>query len=716
MARTQRDLKGWTYILTGDDAETTPGTPRRSRRNSPRKAALESLYLRREEDDLELRVGDIVIIQDGDSEAEVVLIKDIALGVINIIDVTVVLLLLLKYVDEKVKSDAQEVFLTPYASAIRLSEVVAKANVVSEAEYSQIVIDESNRDSTFVCRRGCDTNAEKFTEVLDFREWHNEFKKNTADAMNRIWSEVMPTEYKSPFKKVETPRKPSKVTQKLKELESDGEDEYEEEEEEAETSDSEVEEEEEVTPKKRKRSSVSVSPTKRRLYVRSKTTAESLRKQFLVDPGRSTPSAVDPSSQAFKEVRARLHTSPRLVDLPCRINEFTTLYMNLENAINEKTGCCVYVSGTPGVGKTATVREVVAHLKEGVEQNLVGPFEYLEINGLKLLSPNTSYEILWEKISGLKVSALNAALLLEEYFRNEKGEDRKPLVVLMDELDQIVTAKQNVMYNFFNWPTYAKSNLVVIAVANTMDLPERVLSNKISSRLGLRRIQFIGYTFQQLGEIIANRLVTFAKESGKNVEIHPDAIGFASRKVANVSGDARRALNICRRAVEIAEKEYLESGNQSDHYTVTISHISKAINETTHSPTAQLIASLSFASKVVLVAVLLRMKRSGLARNSMGDIIEEIKNTLALQTVPNTLLEKLKATFHDVLFSGAFVAGFGTNVRVHRFKHIITELVENGILLHQNVRSERHAMISLSVSEDEVVGVLRQDGDVARMM
>jgi origin recognition complex subunit 1 len=42
----------------------------------------------------------------------------------------------------------------------------------------------------------------------------------------------------------------------------------------------------------------------------------------------------------------------------------------------------------------------------------------------------------------------------------------------MDELDLLVTAKQTVMYNFF------------VAVANTMDLPERMLSNKISSRLG----------------------------------------------------------------------------------------------------------------------------------------------------------------------------------------------------------------------------------------
>jgi len=54
----------------------------------------------------------------------------------------------------------------------------------------------------------------------------------------------------------------------------------------------------------------------------------------------------------------------------------------------------------------------------------------------------------------------------------------------MDELDQLVTAKQDVIYNFFNWPTLVGSKLIVLAVANTMDLPERVMSGRVRSRLG----------------------------------------------------------------------------------------------------------------------------------------------------------------------------------------------------------------------------------------
>jgi origin recognition complex subunit 1 len=64
-------------------------------------------------------------------------------------------------------------------------------------------------------------------------------------------------------------------------------------------------------------------------------------------------------------------------------------------------------------------------------------------------------------------------------------------VVLMDELDQLMTAKQDVVYNFFNWPTLAGAKLVVLAVANTMDLPERVMSGRVRSRLGEELFLFL---------------------------------------------------------------------------------------------------------------------------------------------------------------------------------------------------------------------------------
>ena len=83
--------------------------------------------------------------------------------------------------------------------------------------------------------------------------------------------------------------------------------------------------------------------------------------------------------------------------------------------------------------------------------------------------------------------------------------------------------------------------------------------NRVSSRIGLTRLTFSPYTHQQLQEIVTARL------SGLSV-FDNDAIQLVSRKVASLSGDARRALDICRRATEIAQAQ------QSMYFLKTLNH------------------------------------------------------------------------------------------------------------------------------------------------
>ena len=73
-------------------------------------------------------------------------------------------------------------------------------------------------------------------------------------------------------------------------------------------------------------------------------------------------------------------------------------------------------------------------------------------------------------------------------------------------MDLLCSKRQDVVYNLLDWPTYKSSRLVVITIANTMDLPERVLMGRVTSRLGLTRLTFQSYTHMQLMEIVKTRL------------------------------------------------------------------------------------------------------------------------------------------------------------------------------------------------------------------
>lgn len=56
-------------------------------------------------------------------------------------------------------------------------------------------------------------------------------------------------------------------------------------------------------------------------------------------------------------------------------------------------------------------------------------------------------------------------------------------IVAVDEMDILVTKKQSVLYNFFDWPTRKGVPLVVIGISNTLNLPDQMMA-RITSRLG----------------------------------------------------------------------------------------------------------------------------------------------------------------------------------------------------------------------------------------
>ncbi|KAJ5689878.1 Origin recognition complex subunit 1 [Penicillium macrosclerotiorum] len=508
------------------------------------------------------------------------------------------------------------------------------------------------------------------------------------------------------------------------------------------------------------------TPRKRQRMAATNTTPKSQRKKPLTTPSHKrivvkkplefTPlgtRVLSPSHFAspYRQARTLLHVSAVPESLPCRKNEFDTVYNHLSAAILEGTGACIYISGTPGTGKTATVREVVAQLNAAVLAEEMNDFIFVEINGMKVTDPHQSYSLLWEALKGDRVSPSHALDLLENEFSHPSPR-QVSCVVLMDELDQLVTKNQSVMYNFFNWPALRHSRLIVLAVANTMDLPERTLSNKISSRLGLTRITFPGYRHTDLMEIISTRL---ANVPGNIVD--PDAIQFASRKVAAVSGDARRALDICRRAVEIAEQEADEDANASSILNdeaeplpptpsktpgrqanalskgsigeapaarpaptkgqpgrVTIATIKQAIQEATSTPLQQSLRCLPLSGKLFLAALLARVQRTGITESTFGDVLDEARRiadaAVAVAGIAGTSVKD-------------FLLGGGANARVRSLGSAAMELMNSGIVaLEQGTgsksllggftiptRGDRSSKIRLRVAAEDVKLAFRED-------
>ncbi|XP_031281563.1 origin of replication complex subunit 1B-like [Pistacia vera] len=307
-----------------------------------------------------------------------------------------------------------------------------------------------------------------------------------------------------------------------------------------------------------------------------------------------------------------LATLPK--SLPCRNKEMEEVTTFIKGAICDDhcLGRCLYIHGVPGTGKTMSVLSVMRNLKSEVEAGSIRPYSFVEVNGLKLASPENIYRVIYEALSGHRVGWKKALQLLNERFSDGKKickEDDRPCILLIDELDLLVTRNQSVLYNILDWPTKPHSKLIVIGIANTMDLPEKLLP-RISSRMGVQRLCFGPYNYQQLQEIISSRL--------EGIEaFERQAIEFASRKVAAISGDARRALEICRRAAEIADYRIKKltvnpSSASAGKGLVAMADVEAAIQEMFQAPHIQVMKSSSKLSKIFLTAMVHELYKTGM--------------------------------------------------------------------------------------------------------
>jgi len=205
--------------------------------------------------------------------------------------------------------------------------------------------------------------------------------------------------------------------------------------------------------------------------------------------------------------------------------------------------------------------------------------------------------------------------------------------------------------------------------------------------------------------------------------VDSDAIQFASRKVAAVSGDARRALDICRRAVEIVEYTSGKADNTSIPSTptktrpfgpkgqarVTIAVIKQAINEATSSPLQQYLRHLPLTAKVFLAAVLARIRRSGVGENIMADVIDEAERMAKIAG---------DSEIEEMLLSSEVIARKGI-VGGGRMAGLISAaimLMEAGVIGLEMKKGERAGRVRLSVGEEEISSALRDDRQVGRMI
>lgn len=216
--------------------------------------------------------------------------------------------------------------------------------------------------------------------------------------------------------------------------------------------------------------------------------------------------------------------------------------------------------------------------------------------------------------------------------------------------------------------------------------------------------------------------------------VDPDAVQFASRKVAAVSGDARRALDICRRAVELAEADALESdaiqgtpsksaakvGKDSQLLKaagkVTIATVKRAINEATTNPLQQYLRGLSLSSKLLLAALLTRTRRTGITESVLGEVLDEARRMAKMDTGNNMVEFLLKDELSAKAKSMQFAARHSSKApRVIAMGSSVIDLMEAGVIGLEARRADRTGKIRLSIGEEDVKLAFKDDPEIKNL-
>ncbi|KAK2810381.1 hypothetical protein FQN50_003112 [Emmonsiellopsis sp. PD_5] len=260
-----------------------------------------------------------------------------------------------------------------------------------------------------------------------------------------------------------------------------------------------------------------------------------------------------PARQLF----ARSAAPTRLVG---RDTEREELCAFLQDAIESKHGGCMYVSGPPGTGKSAMVDEVCQDI------DVAKSVKVARINCASMTSSKDIYAKLTDELcDDPQLFKKSRSDLLQTMFLHKKRTAPFYLVTL-DEIDHLLTTDVEILYALFEWSLQPHSHLILVGIANALDLTDRFLPRLKTKNLRPRLLPFLPYTPSQISSIITTRLRSLLPDNHAGAQdyvpfLHPAAIQLCSRKIASQTGDLRKAFDIVRRTIDLIEQETQQKAN-----------------------------------------------------------------------------------------------------------------------------------------------------------
>ncbi|MBT4060261.1 MAG: AAA family ATPase [Euryarchaeota archaeon] len=298
-------------------------------------------------------------------------------------------------------------------------------------------------------------------------------------------------------------------------------------------------------------------------------------------------------------------------NLPHRENEIESLVHNLVEALQGQIPSNMILYGQPGLGKTAVTRHVCKQLLQR-GATLGRTIHTVEVN---CCSVDTKYRVLAQLANELSDDSRKQVpftgwptdKVLERLKENMESLGGVHIFVL-DEIDHLVKRHgDDILYPLTSLNYELRnSRCCVIGITNDLNFTE-MLDARIASRLGSEDVAFSPYNSKQIEDILMQR----ARAGVREGVLEEGVIKLCSALAAQEHGDARRALDLLRVAVQKADV----AGEE----IVSTEHVRIAQNQLQFDQMTPVISGLPFHQKLVLYSILLN-ESNGLTNISTGEV------------------------------------------------------------------------------------------------
>jgi len=371
-----------------------------------------------------------------------------------------------------------------------------------------------------------------------------------------------------------------------------------------------------------------------------------------------------------------------------------------------KQSGALYVSGRPGCGKTLSVR-AAADIYRYKSKVVV-------LNGMSLVdgARDLFSEILKTLCPAALKEKMDAEMCLRQMFT--AGVSKRPTLLVLDELDALLESgcEQSVLAALFSWTQLPGSTLVLIGIANALDLTHRFLPILHAKNCAPQLLTFTPYNEHDLLSILRQRLcfdpsqapaqpafplddVEMLEPSSPSsqasvqtvvavdtqIKFDVTALDLCARRIAAESGDTRKAMEACREAAKTVVRTAASAASPPAPdavLTVGMGVMAKTLSNllvNNHKLSDQRLKDLPLHQALLLCAVVLG-ERAGHKANTEGELLYaylRICHKHSLPPLPANQVGEVRGALCDIGVLKATTVGKGKKMYVMNVKDAVVQ-------------------------------------------